>query len=234
MASSGKIDKSFLQSIDNYGELLQKASVWESNDKHNIFGFVKKSEDDFIYEFYCLITIIADLSEVYKVEYIPGAGEHKNCFPKNPAKKKNRPKFLLFKKNETGPFCQVCPGVRISTKYSPKSSAPDISFQKGNASDTPTYNDLLFIVDAKYNIPSSKKKKLDIGQLYYFSGMIRDLNIGNAKRKINVKFPKLSYIDHNCLITNEDGCVNNSIYSNSHDLKLICFFCSDLSKVKTY
>ena len=119
-----------LDKVKEYVEKLAKASKWKGS-KDTIISIQQskslKNKKEYIYEFYCLISILIDLKENYKVEITNNGSV--NYFPKSPASKKGFPFFKILDKQTMNELFQVCAGIDI-VGLADETSAPDISFQK--------------------------------------------------------------------------------------------------------
>lgn len=203
----------FIDHISSYASLLKKAAVWQSSDEILApvlgNGTIKQSEDDYIYEFYCYLSIIVDLKTNYKIEFIKGKDLFEFNFPRKAAKKLGKPRFHAYEKDNLA--FQICAGTMIQCEYDREKNHPDISFQLPNASDNPTEKDLIAIMDAKFT--ENSKSKLSKSEFYKFGGIIDVFDLrGTPKIKIN--FDKFKDMEGNCLIT------NGHAYAKVSDLKL--------------
>ncbi len=98
---------------------------------------------------------------------------------------------------------QVCGGTKVAIAVGNKIfHAPDVSFQKPDASDAPIATDVYLIYDAKLN-EGSKKKGLSKGQFSDFTQVVRDFGL-NAVFPISlpVCFTELTDLQANCILTN--------------------------------
>ncbi len=210
-----------LDKINKYSHYLSKATRWHNSKE--LISEVETSnthgqKPDFIYEFKCYIRIINDLRVNNNVKFVVGS-DTGNYFPKKPAKKAGKPYFLI--ENNFNVF-QLCAGTKIETAYK-TNRAPDISFQYGNASETPTYKDIFMIYDAKF---TNLGKKLSYNSFSYFVTMIKDLGLG-TKKENNVVFDKFCNFDTNCIMTNTKGINENKEYHELHNLKVVEYFTLD-------
>ncbi|RPD40524.1 hypothetical protein [Chitinophaga barathri] len=192
--------KDFVDHIQQYASLLKKCSIWENSTE--ILAPVVGSQssnvaNDYIYEFYCYICIIIDLSANYDISFIEGNGSFKFAFPKKAAIKSGKPRFHA---SVDGKLCfQICAGTLIRSPYPIEKNHPDISFQTANASEDPDQNDLIMIMDAKFSEhPTSKLPK---DEVYTFQSMVELFEL-RGQRKHHVEFDKLKDLEGNCLLTN--------------------------------
>ena len=205
-----------LDHLREYSELLRLGSVWHNSkellapifDDNNVIA-----SENYIYEFYCFISIISDLRKNYILEFVPGTGQFQFKFPQAAATKKGKPKFQAIEKDE--PIFQICAGTMIEGRVPSEENHPDISFQKATATDNPTYEDLILIMDAKYR--ENSKSPLSKDEVYKF-GMILTLFALNNSQIADIKFDQLKEFSCNCLITN--GKVHNA----ADDLQILKLF----------
>jgi len=188
------MEKNMLKKISEYGKLLVKTSMWHNSREP--FGHIENATTD--YEFFCYLKLLENLSINYDIKFIKGNGN----FPQKPAKKANKPKFILLKKNTNFEIFQMCAGIKISAPQwgSDYTISPDISIQKPNASDEPNQNDVVIIFDSKYR--TNNINKINISILREFAKIIDELNIGNPSKntlKFSGKFKKFC---GNGIITN--------------------------------
>lgn len=169
--------------------------------------------EDFIYEMYVLFRLINDLSKHYMIRYDYGSSKHQDAFPRKSAKKEGRPKFEIFDK--TNLKLQICAGTKIKDIVG-KFRSPDISFQKGSASDKPTYKDIELIWDAKY-----RKKVGDKITEKDFSSFSRWLELLQLRNQIKpgIKMNDLKELKGNCLVTNGKRSTENDEERRRSDIK---------------
>jgi len=222
-----------LKKIDEYAAALKKAGLWHTS--RTPVGYIKKTKsheqakDNFIYEFYCYLRIVMDLSQNYALEYEAGAGDNKNKFPQGPAAKSGRPFFRLKDKNGNVVY-QVCAGTEIKTIAGTKTNAPDISFQTPDADmDEPAADDVKLIIDAKYNRPTSDSDSFQEAQFDHFAMMIRNLNVESADQE-KIQFGSLSTFKGNCILTNNKAFKADQAYLALHKVTEV----EDFDEGKTF
>ena len=225
--------KEYINKIKEISKILQKCARWDSSKK-SISNLNNRSNNgkDYIYEFYCYLTVLKDLKSNYKLEYVSG-GPNKDKFPRGPAPKKDVPFFYLLSKTTKQKAYQVCAGTQIKAIVSGY-RAPDISFQKHNADlDDPSSKDLIMIFDTKRKRPGSMNPKISEGQYSYFSTMIRELGV-DKKKFPKIKFNRLHSFIGNCLITNNEAHSQHEADNRFHKLKEVEYYDykADLRKVK--
>ncbi len=182
-----------LDKIDEFAKDLQKVSSWPNT--RNPFGDVGSGQDYYIFEFYCYVKVVHDLSIHQKVKLVRGAKGY--IFPKGPAKKNEGwARFDIY--NLQGQHLyQVCSGTDIAlSKYPEVAFSPDISFQWADATDEPTEADVVLIMDAKY-----KKSGIDFGILKEMAEIVRSMEVESASN-IELQFDKLPELKANCILTN--------------------------------
>jgi hypothetical protein len=202
------------------GLFNSEASKWRSSNQTIAKVHLKQKKsngEDYIYEFYCYIRVICDLICNYNIEFVDGRGRFQYAFPQAPSPKEGKPYFVAKDKNSSEIKFQICAGTEIATTFQ-RSPAPDISFQKPESPENPTFENVLMIFDAKFNRSNSDKDKVGLNQLYYVSGMIRDLRIENAFLA-DIMFDELSELKGNCILTNGEACNTDFEYHRSHNLK---------------
>lgn len=202
----------FISYIKEYADLLSKCSVWHNTKEilAPVVGIDDKASDNYIYEFYCYIRIVEDLRINYRIEFVPGEGKFEYKFPQAAAVKKGKPRFHAFK-NGNLQF-QICAGTKISCEIDSEENHPDISFQIATASEEPTQEDLILIMDAKYKEDNNSRLPKD--EVYKF-GQIVDLFDLRKVSSMIIEFSMYKEFNKNCLIT------NGKSYSNASDSRLL-------------
>ena len=205
--------KDFVDHINSYAALLKQAAVWQSSDEilAPVIGeeAIKTTANDYIYEFYCYLCIIADLKDSYKIEFIKGTGNYEFNFPRKAAKKKGKPRFHAFDKNILA--FQICTGTMIKCDFDREKNHPDISFQMPTATEDPTEKDLIIIMDAKFT--EHANSRLSKSEFYKFGGIVDVFDLRGTP-KVQINFNKFKDMFGNCLITNARA------YADIKDLKL--------------
>lgn len=187
-----------IDNINSYATSLHEVSKWKNSS--DPFGHIdSKTEDNYVYEFYCYMRILDDLRAKYEVRFVPGT----KSFPKKPADKKNGwARFDLHDKQNGTLLFQVCAGTNVEhTIITNYTVAPDISFQMDNSPDEPNENHLLMILDSKYKTGNSDEKKIDISTLREFANIVRDFDL-NATKSSQIILDKLNSLTGNCLLSN--------------------------------
>jgi hypothetical protein len=138
------------------------------------------------------------LGKSYEIKYICGIGHKKHNFPRKPAEKQGWPRFDVYSKPQQQLLWQICAGTKIKDIHG-KKRTPDISFQKGTASDWPDYNDVELIWDAKF-----RKNYVDRISHHELSDFARWLDLLEIRKTIkpNIKLIIYNRMVNNCLITN--------------------------------
>lgn len=206
--------KEFISYLSKYTSLLKEGAVWRNSNEILAPVINDKDEgvasDNYIYEFYCYISIIVDLMSKYDIEFVEGTGKFKYKFPQAATEKKGKPRFNALKNGKLE--FQICAGTKVSCEFGSEENHPDISFQLPGSSDNPTQDDLIFIMDAKYK--EGPKSVLPKSEVYKF-GMIVILFNLRTSPAIEVKFTKYNELKGNCLLTNGQS------YSNSRDISYL-------------
>jgi hypothetical protein len=203
----------FIKVIKEYSSLLNACSVWH-NSKDILAPIftdanTELATDCYIYEFYCYISIVIDLKNNYEICFKEGTGNNKYKFPQAAANKSGKPLFYACKEGKIE--FQICAGTKIDGVIDSEENHPDISFQLPNASDNPTHEDLIIILDAKFKENSGSLPKTEV----YKFGMIVDLFELRGIPKKEISFSKYKGFESNCLIT------NGKAYSDVTNIKLL-------------
>ena len=184
-----------------------------------------KIEDSFIYEMYVLFCLIEDLARNYQIEYDAGMGEKAHEFPRAPAKKQGRPKFIIKEKKKGEIVFQICAGTKVKDKYH-RFRAPDISFQKAKTGDNPDFRNLALVWDAKYKIDN--RKRISDSEFAKFSRLILMFKLQLSSAPI-IKLDSLNGMEGNCLVTNGRQTTESDKARKSEHIKEVCRFYPDKS-----
>jgi hypothetical protein len=206
--------KEILDNVNEFASCLKEAAVWKTTkeplasvmDEHG-----KVAEDNYIYEFYCYLSIITDLMHVYEIRFVEGKGNFMYKFPQAAAIKKDKPRFEAYINGEKQ--FQICAGTKVGGLFSSEDNHPDISFQLPNATEVPTYNDLICIMDAKYK--EGKNAKLPKDEVYKFKAIIDLFALNSSHIKYSIIFTKFLGIFGNALVTNAQS------YTDENDTAMI-------------
>jgi hypothetical protein len=203
------------QELTDLKNAIKSLTKWESSGK--AFGYIEsidKPSTNYIYEFYCAMRILEDLSEKQSIQI--EAGTEGFVFPRKPGNKGNWAKFLILKKETNEKLFQFCLGseIKISTSHKTTFGA-DISLQKADSPNDPNESHVIWIMDAKYK--KSKESKLDISTIREFAQCVSDMETPKDISP-NLQLNKLSKLNYNCLLTNgecipehEQYCINNKL-----------------------
>ena len=207
-------DRRLIRQVKKSATALGNAALWANS------GRPIHMSDDFIFELYILFELILDLKLSYKVVYNPGMGSNQNQFPRKPANKAGRPKFEIYSKEENKLLWQICSGTKI-TDIVNKERTPDISIQRGNASDTPTHNDVEIIWDAKF-----RNKNTDRITHSEFSAFVHWIDLFKLKTssKPTIRLISFKNMVANCLITNGRKSTEPDSECNRQGLKEVVNF----------
>lgn len=192
-----------LATLRKYSEILGKASKW-INSKDAILNIEnsasEKKKSECVFEFYCALKILVDLSKNYEIRIVNNNKKYQNIFPKSPSEKRNFPYFLVLDKVTGAKLFQVCLGTKITGETDEK-SAPDISIQRPDSNLRPTYNDVEIIYDAKFKHGlNAKVTDGEFAKLYF---MVTNLKCENADSNVlGLQFDSLKDFIGNCLISN--------------------------------
>ncbi|MCC6725953.1 MAG: hypothetical protein IT258_15705, partial [Saprospiraceae bacterium] len=108
-----------LDKINDYGQKLGAVSTWTGSGC--AFGHIDKdSEDSYVFEFFCYISLLFDLKKHQDVKY--NRGSNPDIFPKSPASKgKGWARFDIYDKAGAHLY-QACAGTGIKLSACPKTS----------------------------------------------------------------------------------------------------------------
>jgi hypothetical protein len=186
--------------LENFGEILGAAATWSGSTE--AVNNALDEKENYVYEFYCYLRILAALSETHEIELVPGKNDNRNTFPKAPANKVNYPYFLLKDQKTKKPVAQICAGVKVKTRLEGENHHPDISFQRPFASSEPTWEDLILIMDAKFN---TSAERLPNSTFREFCTLVRWFNLQKIPTH-DINFPiGIIAIEGNCLLTNAEA-----------------------------
>jgi hypothetical protein len=181
--------------------------------------------DDFIYEMYVLLRLIDDLIKTYKVVYDPGVGKHMYCFPYKPSNKRGRPRFLIHDSTNNTLIYQICAGTKISDIHN-KQRSPDISFQKGNSPENPSYKDVVMLWDAKFR---ARNGRISHPELSEFGRWVELFKLRDTKT-FSVTLDQLKDMVGNCLITNGKHSTEPPEECVRLNMKEVCSFFPGMTK----
>jgi hypothetical protein len=178
-------------------------------------------EEDFIYEMYVLFQIVDDLIRQYTIHYLPGSGTTKHAFPRNPAKKKGRPRFHVIDTTTQDIRWQLCAGTKIED-IDGNQHGVDISLQAATSpEDSPTHFHTLIAWECKYK--KRPKDRVTKPEFLSFAGWIELLGLqGGAKAQLNLQ--SYAALDSNALVTNGRECTLKSKTRNRYQLREISNF----------
>jgi len=184
-------DAALISDVQASAKLLGVAATWAS-------GQALAVADSFLLEMYLLFRLIKELSSHYDVEYLPGSGITQHSFPRGPAPKAGRPRFLLKDSATGATLFQVCAGTKAADINNHQRGI-DVSIQTATASDNPVAADVLQLFDAKYRI--SPTERISPSEFAVFSRWIELFELrGNPTPGLTLG--PLSELDANCLVTN--------------------------------
>ena|GEM_PF-3958504 len=183
-------DKKLIAATRKAAKAFGVAAEWSA-------GKPVRVRNDFLLEMLLFFEVVAQFKGTgkYVLEFVAGTGRHKNAFPKAPADKAGRPRFIVkdFKGN---PVCQVCAGTRVADKHGDQRGL-DVSIQSPLASNSPVHTDLIAIMDAKYK--SDSNVRLTHGE---YAGFHHWVEVFDLRREASPRLLKGSMLEGNCLVTN--------------------------------
>jgi len=171
------MSKAAIGYINNLRTAIHSLSRWETSGK--AFGYIQTvtdDKDDYIYEFFCAMKVLEDLSNNHRI--VLKRGINGFVFPKKPGVKRMWARFVGYDSTGTTEQFQVCLGVKIKITASPLTTfGSDISIQQAGTSDDPYDSDILLIMDAKYKWEN--ETVMDIGTIREFAQCVFDMNTPN-------------------------------------------------------
>ena len=188
------LERDLLDAARGLGHSLSQAAVWPNT------GDVFEVKDDGVYELYCLARLVEALLGAgdYELRYVAGTGALRNIFAKAPANKTGRPRFDVVSNATGATLFQICHGTAIRD-VDGVSRHPDISFQKGNATDDPDFSEVVMIWDAKFRV--AETRRLTHSEVSYFILWAETLQTTNVPDN-TVLLGALQGLHGNTLITN--------------------------------
>jgi hypothetical protein len=181
-------DRRLLRAVGDAAKALRSAARWPTSQRP------VNAADDFVYEIYVYIKLLLLLQGKCIVTYVPGSGRVIHAFPRKPANKRGRPRFTV--KSRHGDW-QLCAGTKIRDLHG-DSRAPDISLQRGTASEDPDLHDVAAIWDAKYK---RKGARISSHEFSEFSRWLEVLNLrSNAAPSVITSAAR--DLGGHCLVTN--------------------------------
>ncbi len=201
-------DKNLISQVRNSAISLNRASIWvNSNLPLNI-------TDDQVYELYMLFRLISDLMHNYEVRYVSGIGNKKYKFPRKPSNKFGRPRFEVHNKSNGRLLWQICAGTKVADKYG-KERSPDISFQKYDSPESPSWQNIEMIWDAKFKKASGRR--ITHNEFSSFAHWVDVFNLRHST-KPTISFHNFTQLIGNCLVTNgapsselDNGCLDSDL-----------------------
>ena len=189
--------KIFADSIKKLSESMEEATHWH-NSKMSI-GSLSSDQDNYLYEFFCYIHLVADLSEHYLIRYVPDRmGKHK--FPRKAGSKQNYPRFDAYSKRQSNRrMFQICAGTLISADDGHQ-IAPDISFQKPNSGEKPCAVDLILCMDAKFKRDPNDRLPQD--EVFAFCETVNHVLGLSGIRGHKINFFRFKELTTNSILTN--------------------------------
>lgn len=217
--------KQLLDKINKYGDALRNVSTWHTSK--DPFGHIDSgTATDYVFELFCLLKIVVDLTTHQKAELVAGRGVNKHAFPKKPGTKANGWAHINILDRNDKALYEVWAGIDIfPTQLSGYSVAPDISFQKIGATVEADEFDVFIVMDTKYKTTPAKKQidSLPVNLLREFAQIIKDVETSNTS-VFKIKFDKLGDFKNNCLITNAPPDSSKAPYCQANNFRIICNF----------
>lgn len=197
---------------------IKDLAQWRGSNE--VFGYINSDPGqkvDYIYEFYCGMCLLKDLSKQHKIVPVKRGG--KLSFPKKPGNKLLYSYFNICVKAGKTVLNQFCFGTEIAISTSPQTTfSSDLSVQISGASDTPDENEVVIILDAKYK--SNKANKLDISTIREFAKCVSDMNTPKTTKN-KLLFTNYKDLNGNCLITNGQVINKHKQYCKNNKIKQI-------------
>ena len=201
-----------LDAINQTADYLNKASRWYTYGQP--FGHIDdNNEDDYIYEFYCLLKIAeAVLNSDNITISLDTTGPKGTSFPQKPAEKENGwAKFIIT--DSKGIKYDLCGGIKVHhTLIKNYTAAPDISFQNSGTTN-PNEQDVFMIMDSKFK--TANNACFEISELREFSQIIQDLN-AYGQNELPFNLIAILGFHNNALITNKSPNGFQRAYSDTN------------------
>lgn len=218
------MSKAAIGYINNLRNAIQSLSRWESSGK--AFGYIQTvsdDKDDYIYEFFCAMKVLEDLSHNHTI--LLKRGIKGFVFPKKPGVKQMWARFVAYDLTSSAEQFQICLGVKIKITASPQTTfGSDISIQQAGTGEDPFDTDMLLIMDAKYKWKDDTV--MDIGTIRQFAQCVNDMGVPKPGAAI-LTFRSHPEFNANCLFTNGEPDENHEQYCINRRLKQIGRFDCD-------
>lgn len=186
-------DKKLLAKVRAAANSIRAASAWKKSK------YAVNISDDFLYEMYVLGEILLDLRKKYVVDYDQGKGKKKDLFPRSPAHKAGRPKFLVRDRASGDLLWQVCAGTKVEDKEGNEHGL-DISLQTNDSPESnPGYAHALVAWECKFKEDPTTRVSKD--EYERFAGWVRRLDLVPSKCPTTL-LPGLSALNGNTVVTN--------------------------------
>ncbi len=211
--------------IDQIRMAIEKLTEWDSSKK--AFGHFETIDEnaettgknDRLYEFWCLMKILEDLSNNYNISVVPYDRSDHKIFPQSPAPKKRWSYFRIDSKENPGNGYQICYGTKIKLSYAPQTTfAADISVQRQDSTEDPDEEMVELIMDAKYKYRTDDTISFDL--INDFMQRVHALNTADAEYT-ELNFNQLHYLKSNCLLTNGKGLPRHETYCIRYKIKQV-------------
>lgn len=203
--------------IVEYKQAIKSVTTWDGDG--SVFGFIDSGsfKADYIYEFYCAMEMLNDLTVSHRVSIVPGEkGIH---FSRKGGYKKRHAKFLIYSFNGDELLFQVCLGTEIYLDDHYPFRA-DISIQTPDATDTPNQDMIVIIHDSKY---LNSGKGISLQDIKSFATDVSDFNVPKSCVE-KLVFTKYPFFKLNCLISNDSINLVRRDYSFERKVKQIGHF----------
>jgi len=204
-----------LEAIEQSAEYLNRISKWHTTGKP--FGHIYNNPaTDYLYEFYCYLTFIQELSEENIIK-INVSGGMKNNFPRNPAPKRNGwAKFEAF--NDEGEYiCDICAGIIINhSQINNFSFGADISVQSPVIE--PDEDDVFLIIEAKFK---SEGDSIQKNELELLASRKEIFNIPGITNILNLHG---SSFEKNSIVTNAQVSNHHAAFTRYKNIRQVGYF----------
>ena len=142
---------------------LKMASVW-NGDK----TAVNALKNSYVFELLCLLQLCGHVEETKKLNIVKRRKKGKDLviLPKSPANKSNFSYIEVINPDGDIHEYDLNPGINI-TDRDKKDRAPDISITTTTGDNTPTFNDVMEIWDAKYSDNNSRLNDKEVSDFIY-------------------------------------------------------------------
>lgn len=170
---------------------------------------IEEGKDNYLFEFLCYVRLLLAAQRRFSLEFVKIG---KVCrWPKAPALKSNYSYVKLLAKNDNTCVWHACTGTKIDDIHQ-KPRAPDISIQRPESGDNPTFKYVQAIWDAKFH--KSEQDRISDADFAKFRHFMLQLDVPKPA-------PKDGLVDLGSDIFSVSALLTNGDYSTENDKTLI-------------